>query len=268
VSRQTPELTAVTRRLDFVLKLRRGSEVYLRHLEFEMRFRGDLALRVFEYDAALAARHRLPVVSTVFVLTPPAPSGLVYEERVRARTVCWRRIRVVRLWKARPAAAARLGVGGAALVGLMGRPDIRVLGAAARRISADAPAGQSRDLLAVLRMLSEGRYTARELERVVPSEVVMGSSLIARVKRASWAEGEIAAVRSVCADFARQHHAKAFPRVAARIETCTELPLLRKWALAAPLISDDEFVRLVIEPKPVHSRAPRPARRPRPKRRR
>ena len=280
VSRQAPELAAVTRRLDFVLKLERDGETYLRHLEFEMRFRRELALRVFEYDAALAARYRLPVLSTVIILTPPSPSKLLYEERVRGRTVCWRRIRLVRLWRVRPATAMRLGVGGAALVGLMGRPDIRVVEAAARRISAQAPPGQFRDLSAVLRMLSEGRYTARELERVVPSEVVMGSSLMARVRRTSRAEGraeglaegrmkgEIAAARTLCADLARQHHAKALPLVATAIEGCSDPGLLHEWALAAPLASDDEFVRLVTAPQPVRSRAPRPSRRsPAPRRR-
>ena len=173
VGRQVPELAAVTRRLDFVIKLERDGEVYLRHLEFEMRFRADLASRMFEYAALLAARHGLPVVSTAIVLTPPAPPRLVYEERVGGRVVCWRYIRVVRLWDMKPAAAMRLGVGGAALVGLMGRPDIRVVQAAARRIQAQAPPQQLRDLSAVLRMLSEGRYTARELERIVPREVVM-----------------------------------------------------------------------------------------------
>ena len=44
VSRQVPELNAVTRRLDFVLTLKRGREVYLRHLEFEMKDLEDLAL--------------------------------------------------------------------------------------------------------------------------------------------------------------------------------------------------------------------------------
>ena len=42
LSRLVPEVSAVTRRLDFVLKLRRGSQVYLRHLEFEMRCRPGL----------------------------------------------------------------------------------------------------------------------------------------------------------------------------------------------------------------------------------
>ena len=174
----------------------------------------------------------------------------------------------------------RLGVGGAALVGLMGRPDIRVVEAAARCISAQAPPGQFRDLSAVLRMLSEGRYTARELERVVPIEVVMGSSLMARVRRTSRAEGraeglaegrmkgEIDAARTLCADLARQHHARAFPLVADTIEACSEPVLFHEWALAAPLVSDDEFVRLVTAPQPARSRAPRPSRRsPSPRRR-
>ena len=188
-SRLVPELNAVTRRLDFVMRLKRGREVYLRHLEFEMRLRGGLARRVFEYAAALASEHHLPVVSTAIILKEPAPRALVYEERVRGRRVCWRRIPVLRLWKVKPATAMRLGPGGAALVGLMGRPDVGTLEAAARRIEADAPKGQFRDLSAVLRMLSEGRYTARDLERIVPRGVVMGSSLFAEVRRRSRAEG-------------------------------------------------------------------------------
>jgi len=168
VSRQVPELNAVTRRLDFVLTLKRGREVYLRHLEFEMKNRKGLALRVFEYAAALAAERGLPVASTVMILKGPAPSSLVHEERVGGRVVCRRRIPVVRLWRMDPAAAMRLGLGGAALVGLMGRRNLRVVEAAARRIKAGSSPRQCRDLWTVLRMLSEGRYTARELERVVP----------------------------------------------------------------------------------------------------
>jgi hypothetical protein len=249
VSRQIPELVAVTRRLDFVIKLERGGETYLRHLEFEMRLRGDLASRMFEYDAALAARHRLPVVSTAVILKPPAPPSLTNEERVRGHTVCWRRIRVVRLWRMKPTTAMRLGVGGAALVGLMGRPDIKVVKAAARRIETGAPSRQYRDLSAVLRMLCQGRYTARELERIVPREVVMRSDLMAEVRRAGRAEGlakgELAAARSLCAAFAKQHHAATLPQVAAVIRACRDTAVLYQWALAAPRVSDNEFVRLL-----------------------
>jgi hypothetical protein len=282
VSRQIPELAAVSRRLDFVIKLERDGEIYLRHLEFEMHRRGDLASRMFEYAAALAAHHGLPVLSTAIILTPPAPPTLTYEERVRGRVVCWRRIRVVRLWRMRPATAMRLGVGGAALVGLMGRPDIKVVEAAARRIEAGAPPRQYRDLSAVLRMLSQGRYTARELERVVPKEVVMGSSLLAEVRRAGRAEGEIAAARSLCAALAKQHHAATLPQVAAVIRACRDTGILYQWALAAPRVSDERFVRLVqsrssaATPSPRktssartrRARAARPSRRAKPSRRR
>jgi hypothetical protein len=286
LSRQIPELAAVSRRLDFVIKLERHGETYLRHLEFEMRLRGDLASRMFEYGAALAAHHRLPVVSTAIILTPPAPPGLAYEERVGGRVVCWRRIRVVRLWRMKPATAMRLGVGGAALVGLMGRPDIRVVETAARRIEAGAPPRQYRDLSAVLRMLSQGRYTARELERVVPKEVMMGSSLVAEVRRAGEAvgrvKGELTAARSICAALAKQHHAATLPQVAGVIKACRDAGLLHRWALAAPRVSDEEFVRLVqssssaATPSPRKAssartrrvRATRPSRRAKPSRRR
>ncbi len=39
LSIRVPELPSVTRRVDTVLKLKRGRDVYLRHLEFEARAR-------------------------------------------------------------------------------------------------------------------------------------------------------------------------------------------------------------------------------------
>jgi len=283
LSRQVPELNAVTRRLDFVLKLKRGNEVYLRHLEFAMKYRKGLVLRVFEYAAALAVEQGLPVASTVMILKGPAPSSLVHEERIGGRVVCRRRISVVRLWRMDPAAAMKLGLGGAALVGLMGRRNLRVVEAAARRIKAGSSPRQCRDLWTVLRMLSEGRYTARELERVVPKEVVMGSSLVAEVKRRSRAEGrvegEIVDARSLCAEFVKQHHPAILSVVAPVIDACVDAGRLHAWALAAPRVSDAELVRLVgaeaaaesAEPSGSRSsrgRAPRPSRRAKPASRR
>ena len=301
LSHVVPEVAAVTRRLDFVLKLRRGNEVYLRHLEFEMRYRSGLARRVFEYAAGLFAEHRLPVASTVIIVKPPAPPSLVHEERVGGRLECRRRIRVVRLWQMKPSATMRLGLGGAALVGLMGRRNLRVVEAAARRIEAEASPAQLRDLWAILRMLSEGRYTARELQRVVPKEVVMGSSLIAWVKKRSRAEGraegrvegraegraegEVIAARSLCVDFAKQHHPSILSLVSPAIEQCPDAGLLHEWALAAPRSSDADFARLVTGDTPspasatgtrrspsafraTRGRAPRPSRRSKPSRRR
>ncbi len=64
-----------------------------------MKCRKGLALRVFEYAAALAAEHGLPAASTAMILTGPAPASLLHEERVGGRVVCWRRIPPGMLWK-------------------------------------------------------------------------------------------------------------------------------------------------------------------------
>ena len=238
---------------------------------------------MFEYAAALAAEHELPVASTVMILTGPAPAALVHEERIRGRVVCRRRISVVRRGGTHPAAAMRLGLGGAALVGLMGRRNLRVVEAAARRIKAQSSPRQCRDLWTVLRMLSEGRYTARELERVVPKEVAMGSSLVAEVKRRSRAEGraevarkgEVVTARLLCVDFVKQHRPGILSLVSPVIEACADAGRLHDWALAAPRVSDAEFVRLVGAEAPAapsrpsgtrssRGRAPRPSRRAKP----
>jgi hypothetical protein len=61
----SPELSRVTRRADVVLGLTRGRERYLRHLEFEMRWRPGVALRMHEYAALIARSRRMAVACTV-----------------------------------------------------------------------------------------------------------------------------------------------------------------------------------------------------------
>jgi hypothetical protein len=148
-------------------------------------------------------------------------------------------------------------------------------------------------------MLSEGRYTARELERIVPKEVVMGSSLFAKVKKWSRAEGraqglaqglakgrtegrtegEVVTARSLCAELVKQHHPAIVSLVAPVIEACTDAGRLQSWALAASRVSDAEIERLVGPGAPAGSaalsgsrssrgRAPRPSRRAKPASRR
>ena len=134
-----------------------------------------------------------------------------------------------------------------------------------------------------MRMLSEGRYTARELERVVPKEVVMVSSLVAEVKRRSRAEGraegQLIIARSLCAELVKQLHPAILSAVAPVIEACADAGRLQAWALAAPRASDAELVRLVKPEAPggpskpsgspsSRGRAPRPSRRAKPASRR
>jgi hypothetical protein len=140
-----------------------------------------------------------------------------------------------------------------------------------------------RELASLLRMLSEGRYTARELERVVPKEVVMGSSLVAWVKKRSRAEGRaegaVVTARSLCAELVKQHHPAILSVVAPVIAACVDGERLQSWALAASQLSDAELVRLVGADAPVapsrrsgsrssRGRAPRPSRRAKPASRR
>jgi len=86
---------------------------------------------------------------------------------------------------------------------------------------------------------------------------MMGSSLVAQVRKAGRAEGRAEAVRSLCTDLAQQHHAALFPMLAVAIEACPDPLLLHQWALAAPRTSDDEFVRLVQSQSPAAAPAPR-----------
>ena len=48
VSTQVTELSSLSRRVDTVLRLRRGGQSYIRHLEFQMKYRKGLELRCFE----------------------------------------------------------------------------------------------------------------------------------------------------------------------------------------------------------------------------
>ena len=123
------------------------------------------------------------------------------------------------------------------------------------------------------------RYTARELERIVPKGVVMGSSLLAEVRKRGRAEGRVDYARTVCLSFAKQHHEGLLPLVAPHVKRCSDPSLLQEWALAASRLSDDEFLALVesdasdearpaVVRRSVQGRAPRPARRSRPSKRR
>jgi hypothetical protein len=71
---------AAERAVDFVICLRRGTEEYVRHLEFQSRHRSDLARRFFEYASALTRYYRRPVLTTVFYVRRPAPPELVYRQ--------------------------------------------------------------------------------------------------------------------------------------------------------------------------------------------
>jgi hypothetical protein len=268
VSALAVELSAGRRTVDLVLRLRRGTQEYLRHVEFQSRHRGDLALRCFEYTAVLAVRFRRPVLTTVMYLRPPAPRELAYRQEVGGRVVNEWRFGVVRLWEQSPDRLLALGPGGAALVPLSAEASLPLVAEASRKIQRDAPAEQRPDLLAILQVFAEGRYTATQLARVIPEEVAMASSLFEKVRvkerTEGLATGRTEEARQLCVELAKVLHPAVAPRVVPVIKACSELTRLRQWALRAPRLSDVEFVRLVAGrgvARTSRRRTPRPARR-------
>jgi predicted transposase YdaD len=272
VSALAVELSAGRRTVDLVLRLRRGGEEYLRHVEFQSRHRRDLALRCFEYAARLAARFGRPVLTTVMYLRPPAPRELVYRPTLGGTVVNQWRFAVVRLWEQAPSRLLALGPGGAALVPLSAEASLPLVAEASRRIQRDAPPEQRPDLLAILQVFAEGRYTAIQLARVIPEEVAMASGLFEKVWLMGRAEGRAEGratgraeeARQLCVRLAKTLHPAVADRVVPLIERCSELTRLRQWALRASRLSDVEFVRLVAgraSAQTSRRRAPRPARR-------
>jgi len=285
LSARVLELPASKRSVDTVLRLRRGPSVYLRHVEFEMRHRRGVELRLFEYAARLGAQFRLPVVTTVVFLRPPAPRELAYREVIGSNVVHERRFGVVRLWEQAADELLAMGPGPAALVGLTHEAGPRHVRAAVRMIDRTTSAPERNDLLYVLQALCAERYTDRKLREMIPRGAVMASGMFAKEFRQARAEGraegraEVLAegrsqLRTACLDIVKYFHPKALVHVAPAIEACESLPTLKRWTVAAARLSSPEFLRLVGRAKDrtartvAERRAPRPARRSAARRRR
>jgi hypothetical protein len=120
--------------VDTVLRLRRGRESYVRHLEFQMKHRKGPEFRCFGYAALLVMRFRVPVLTTVVLAEKSAPQEVAYREILGGRVVHERRFDVARLWQIDPERALKLGPGGAALVGAAEKTTLPLLARAARTI--------------------------------------------------------------------------------------------------------------------------------------
>lgn len=289
LSTRVVELPATKRTVDTVLRLRRGRETYLRHVEFEMRYRRRLEVRLFEYATRLRLQLRLPVVTTVVLLKPPAPPELTYREAVRGRIVCERRFDLLKLWELDPKHLLALGPGPAALVGRASRARPRDIRAAARLILRSR-SDRRHDLLYVLQALCGERYTARELSRLIPRGAVMASGMFAKEFRQARAEsmakgiargmakgiargrargqmeGRVTAAREACLEIVRHVHPRALVQVGPVVAACDSPELLNRWAVAAARLPTAELIKLVggqVRSRAgavVRGRAPRPAR--------
>jgi hypothetical protein len=166
-----------------VLRLRRGRETYLRHIEFERSYRPGLERSLFERASALTVRFRLPVRTTVFFIRPPAPRALSYRETISGRLVHQRRFGVVRLWQQKPETLLRQGAGPAALVGLADGCRPEHVRRAARLIAASSRGPVREQILGILRALCSERFTGRELAELIPDPAPRGTRTQTRGKR-------------------------------------------------------------------------------------
>jgi hypothetical protein len=162
VSARVVELPATKRSVDLLIRLQRGDETYLRHVEFEMRYRRGLELRLFEYAARLEAQYRLPVATTVVFVRPPAPKHVSHRDLIGGRTVNEWRFDVLRLWDLDPEELLAMGPAPAALVGSARGSSAQHVREAVDLISRRTAPPERGDLLYVLQALCGGRYTAGE----------------------------------------------------------------------------------------------------------
>jgi len=236
ISSEVAEVQSLSRRVDSALRLRRGRERYVRHLEFEMKYRKGLELRCFEYAALLAVHFRLPILTTVVLVEKSGPRELAYREILGGRVVHERRFDVVRLWEMDPEKALRFGPGAAALVGPAEKTTLPLVGRAAHEIQRETKGAVQSDLLFVLQALSRRRYTAKELEGVIPKETVMASSLWAEAAREGRKrgreegrqQGAVAEARAFCIELAREHPPEIADRVVPLIDACSDVERLHK----------------------------------------
>ncbi len=249
------ELKELRRQVDCVVELERRGEVYLRHLEFQDRDDPNMPRRCFEYNTLLHLESRLPVVTTVLYVTPPGPSSKpVYRSQLGEQVLIHYRFECVKLWELDAGEAVASGKPGIqALAPLMSGVDLRLLGTACRTIERSAPEPQKPDLLAILHVLAEQRYTGEDLKRLIGRERIM-QSIIWQEARAEGLEeglekglkkGELRAERRVCRAMVKRYHPALLDDVAPTIDTCTDLPRLRAWTLEAPALSDEDCRKLL-----------------------
>jgi hypothetical protein len=119
-----------------------------------------------------------------------------------------------------------------------------------------------------------GSFTAEQLARVIPQEIVVSSTLYDQVREKAhetgfaqgFRKGRLDDARLLCASFVKRYHSRVAARVLPAIEACTNVARLHRWTLRAPEVSSQELVRLVGHTGAVRvtdRRTPRPARRAR-----
>jgi len=252
------ELQAVRRSVDSLIELEREGELYLRHLEFQARDEPDLFLRCLEYDVLLIRQLGLPVVTTILYVDSDGPAEEpAYRLRVAGEVLNEWRFGCVRLGDLDPAEAiASERPGMLALVPLMRRADLSWVERACRGIESSAPQEQQADLLAIVHVLAEQRYTVEQLRRLVGRERIMQSSIWQEAEakgreegreegRAEGREQVLRVERELCREIVRRCHPALLDWAVPVIESCADPEKLKSWVVQAPTLSAEDYHRLL-----------------------
>ena len=254
LSADAVELQAVKRAVDCVVKLRRGTEVYYRHIEFQARPAADMAERCFRYNSQLLLQLGAPVLTTVVYLFPPGPreSELVYRVVVGGKEINAWRFGVGRLWEVEAAEALASGAPGLlALVPMMSGGDrLEVIERAARSIERALPEERGSDAERILLLLAARRYTVEELARIIGRErmlddILSESSIYQWMVAKGELKGKLNAERELCLELVKKHHPALVETAATAIAACEDPTRLKTWILSAGDLDDDAFARLL-----------------------
>ncbi len=253
---KTLELPEIRRTVDCVLELERGGERYLRHVEFQGRDEPYLPRRCFEYNTRLHLQSGLPVLTTVLLVNPPAPKREpVYRIQLGDQVSTDYRFEWVKLWELDSEEAVALGNPAMlALVPLMAGNDLDLVEKACLGIEASAPEQQQPDLLAILHVFAEQRYTGRDLSRLIGRERIMQSTIWQEAKAEGREEGReqgreemqtewLEHNRALCLKMVKRHHPTLLEKATPAIKACTDQACLENWILQASRLTTDEFRR-------------------------
>jgi predicted transposase YdaD len=249
------ELQEIKRSVDCLMRLRRGGEVYYRHIEFQATNDPQIAERCFRYNALLLLELHAPVLTTVLYLVPPAPaeSEIVYRVMLAGVEVNAWRFGVVRLWEVKAQAALASGAPGLmALVPFLEGGDPAAVWQAARRIRQLLPGDRMSDPEAILWLLARDRYNMEQMDVVIGRhhmqallDLIKRSPLWQEAESEGEARGRLAAQREMCLRLVARHHPSLLAEAAPRIEACDNCDLLESWILAASEPDTETLARLI-----------------------
>jgi predicted transposase YdaD len=219
--------------------------------------------RCFRYNALLLLELRVPVLTTVLYLVPPAPAGeeIVYRVMLGGTEVNAWRFGVVRLWEIKAERAIASGAPGLmALVPLREGGDAATTWKAAQEIRRLQPGDRMSDPEAILWLLARERYNDRQLIDAAGRNNMQ--ALLDLIKRSPlWQEaeaegeakgkaegeatGRLAAQRETCLMLVSRHHPELLAQAAPCIEACDDSDLLETWILAASESDSETLARLI-----------------------